>query len=447
LRTLLLLIGHAGLDGIFGWSLLNSRRHERTWLETAVLSVLLGMYVETLAVAVLIFVGMNLDTAGIATALALGVVTAALLRRSWRNSPALHVKALHWYEWALLAMAGEKIAFAVWQLFRFHTYFVDALMHWSGRARALYGEVNWSLDPASPFFLGKYIGSGNYPLQTILWRALSAKLNGEWNEIISRADGVIFFVVIVAIVWAAVYRFSNSRAAAAAAAFVVSAVPLEAWHAAGGYSDIAVEAFLVAAVSALIRKDWFVSGIMIAGAVWAKNDGLVIYFPALLLAVVAMQIQGQRKTQWRPVGSFTLGFITIAPWLIFNYLHSLGVTPVTATPPSVQWHSGVSRLLVNALFTSPTSSVLWTVMLPCLVYLAFSMFKEPTGRALLLAFSGMLLSILFLFTATNAYVFLVNESTIHRVLMQFSATAILIATYGLWLKHRSAEQPVRTRTR
>jgi len=444
LKTLLLIIAHAGLDAVFGWSLLNTRRQERTWLETAVVSVLLGMYVETLVVAVLMFLGMNLVTAGIVTALAMSALTVALLPRSWRSSPALQVKALHWYEWALLGVTGEKIVFAVWQLVRFHTYFVDALMHWSGRARALDGEVNWSMDPASPFFLGKYIGSANYPLQTILWRALSAKLNGEWNEVISRADGVIFYVVIIATVWAAVYRFSKSRALAAAAAFVVSAVPLEAWHAAGGYSDIAVEAFVVAAVSALMRKDWFASGIMIAAAVWAKNDALVIYFPALLLAVVAMQIHGQGKTHWRPLGSFALGFVTIAPWLIFNYSHSLGVTPV---PASLQGHPGVPRLLFDAFFTSPTSSVLWSVMLPCLVYFGFSMFKEPTGRALFLAFSAMLLSILFLFTATSAYLFLVNESTIHRVLMQFSATAILIATYGLWLKLRSPEQPLRTRTR
>jgi len=397
------------------------------------------MYVETLVVAVLMFLGLNLATAGISTALVMSGFTAVLLRRSWRNSPALHIKGPHWYEWVLLVLTGEKIAFAVWQLFRFHTYFVDALMHWSGRARALYGEVNWSMDSASPFFLGKYIGFANYPLQTIVWRALSAKLTGEWNEAISRADGIIFFIAIVATVWAAVYRFSNSRALAAAGAFVVSAVPLEAWHAAGGYSDIAVEAFVVVAVSALMRKDWFASGIMIAGAVWAKNDALVIYFPALLVAVIAMHVHGKTKPDWRPLRSFTLGFATIAPWLIFNYFLSLGVAPV---PSTLQWHSGVLRLLFDAFFTSPTSSVLFTMMLPCVAYFGFAMFKEPTGRALLLAFSAMLATILFLFTATSAYVFLVNESTIHRILMQFSATAILITTYGIWLKMKPTQRKV-----
>ena len=432
-----LLLGHVLLDAVFGWSVLNTRHHERTWLETALVSVLLGMYVETLAVAVLLFLGMSLAAAGVATALTMTAVIVALLRRGRRHSPQFSIRSFRWYEWALLGVAGEKIVFAVWQLIRLHTYFVDALMHWSGRARALFGEVNWSMDPASPFFLGKYIGNGMYPLQTILWRALSAKVNGEWDEVISRADGIIFFVVIVATVWAAVYRFSSTRGLAAAAAFVASAVPLEAWHAAAGYSDIAVEAFVVVAVSALLRKDWFASGIMLAGAVWSKNDALVFYVPALVLAVLAMQVHKSVQSGWRAIRSFALGLATIGPWLIFNYAYSLGVTPAEE---ALGWHSDAPRLLFDAFVVSPSSSVLWTVIIPCVIYFGFGVFKEPTGRALFLAFSAVLVTIVVLFSATSAYLFLVNESTIHRVLMQFSATGILVATYGLWLKMSSPQR-------
>ncbi len=444
MKTFIVLFSHLILDVAFGWSLLNARRNKRGWLETAVLSVLLGMYLETLVVGVLMFVGMNLVPAGITTAVAMIGVTGAVLPRVWRQSPAFSFSAPRWYECALFVVAGEKILFAVWQLIRFHTYFVDALMHWSGRARALFGEVNWSIDPASPFFLGKYIGTESYPLLTILWRALSAKMNGEWNEIISRADGIIFFVVIVAAVWAAVYRFSNSREMAAAASFVVSAVPLEAWHAAAGYSDIAVEAYVVVALSALIRSEWFLSGIMLAGAVWSKNDALVIYCPALLLAIAGIQTTDKLKRGWWPVASFGLGLATVAPWLIFNYAHALGLSPMKGT---FGWHPDAPRLLFQAFVTSPTSGVLWTVMLPCVIYLGAAMFEDPAGRGLFLAFFSMLAAMIFLFSVTSAYLFLLNESTIHRVLMQFSATAILIATYGLWLKMSSRQQPVKTRTR
>jgi hypothetical protein len=68
-------------------------------------------------------------------------------------------------------------------------------------------------------------GNSSYPLLVVVWRALSAKLNDGWTETISRADGLIFFIVIVGTVRLAVRRFSSTRWLAAAAAAVVATVP------------------------------------------------------------------------------------------------------------------------------------------------------------------------------------------------------------------------------
>src|SRR5262249_20419737 len=155
-----------------------------------------------------------------ATALAMGGFALATVRQSFLNSPRVSITKPKIYEWAVLSAVGEKVLFIVWQLTRTPTYFDDALQHWSGRARSLFGGGNWSFDSASPYFLGKHIGSGAYPLQTVVWRALSAKWNGGWNDVISRADGLVFFVVIVGTIWLAVLRFSKIRWLAAAAAFV-----------------------------------------------------------------------------------------------------------------------------------------------------------------------------------------------------------------------------------
>jgi len=91
-------------------------------------------------------------------------------------------------------------------------------------------------------------------------------------------------------------------------------------------------------------------------------------------------------------------------------------------------------LLWNAFITSASSGILWTCILSAAMYICIGMFKDKLGRALIVAFSATLLAIVLLFMSTNAYAFLANETTIHRVLMQFSATAILIVTYGLSLK-------------
>jgi len=437
LITLLAAFGHVAFDVLFGWTLWSLHRHERSWAETLTLSVLLGIYVETLSVATLMFLGISLRAAGIGTAVAMGVVIISAFYRGGLRYSRPSIERPKWYEWALLAAIGEKIFFVVWQLTRTHAYFDDNLQHWSGRARSLFGGLNWSLDSMSPFFLGGHIGNSSYPLQIVIWRALTAELRGEWNDIISRADGLIFFVVILGTIWLAVRRFSNLRWLAAAAAFVVSAVPLHAWHAAAGYSDIAVEAFAVVSLAALMRGEWFTGGLMAAGAVWSKNDGLVLFFPALLTAVGMLQTRNLAgRFEWRNVGRFLSGFATIAPWLIFNYIHALGIT---AGQGELNWHSDALALLWNAVMKGPTSSILWIFVFACAIYSWVAMFKDRTGRALILAFSVSLAAIVFIFSSTSAYRFLVDDTTIHRTMMQFSAMAVLVVTYGFWLKTRSVE--------
>jgi hypothetical protein len=300
-------------------------------------------------------------------------------------------------------------------------------MHWSGRARSLFGQVNWSFDPSSPFFLGKHVGAFNYPLLTIMWRTLSAKANGEWNDAISRADGIIFYVVIVAVVWLAAWRLSRVRWLSATVAFACSAMPLHRWHEASGYSDMAVEAFVVAAVVALLRREWLLAGILTAGAAWSKNDGLLIFLPALIASVALMD--------WRKLPLFIAGFLTIAPWLIFNSVYHLGFSPLRS---EIAWHSDAVILLLNALANSPTSSILWISIFGCLIYSGAAMLKETTGRALMAAFLISFGIITFIFTSTSAYAFLNDQTTIHRTLMQLSGMAIIVAMYGLFMKVRQS---------
>jgi hypothetical protein len=434
--ALIAILAHTILNVAFGWTLLSCGRHQRSWPETLLLSVLIGMYAETLMVAVLIFFGVPISAAALTAACVIvAAVTAGVFRGKLRPRGVSLARPV-WYEWLLLGLVGEKILFASWQLVRTHTYFHDALMHWSGRARSLYGQVNWSLDPESPVFLAGHSGSSNYPLQTIIWRTLSAALNGGWNEAVSRADGLIFFIVIIGTIWAAVLGFSNARWLAAAAAFVISALPLHVWHAAAGYSDIAVEAFVVASLAALLRAEWFLGGVMAAGAAWSKNDALALYFPALLAAVSMLQWRGEtRNFEWRNVARFLAGFATLSPWLIFNYIHGLGITPAGG---ELAWHSDAPGLFWEDVLKGPTSSILWISLLAFVIYAGTAMAKDQKGRALILAFGISLGGIFFVFSSTAAYTFLDDQSTIHRVMMQFSGMAVLVMAYGVQLKARTA---------
>jgi hypothetical protein len=422
--TIPIIAGHLLLDILFGFSLLTLSGGDRSRAEMLAVSALVGIYFETIFAAALLFLGFNLTRVGIAAAALMAVSIGTAIYRGRLQFAFPVMPWPRWYEWLLLVSIGEKLLFAGSQLLSTPVYFDDALTHWSGRARSLFGEINWSLDPTSPFFLGKWwIGDDTYPLLTVIWRTLTAKANGEWNDLIARADGVIFFTIVLATVWLAAWRISRERWLAAAAAFAVSAIPLQRWHQASGYSDIAVEAFVVAAVAALLRQDWLLSGVLAAGAVWSKNDGL-LYFTAVLAGIAAMQ--------WRKVPIFLAGFMTIAPWLIFNSVR-LGSLPFRSeTVP----HPDAVMLFLNVLVNTPTSGNLWIWIFACLIYTVAVMFKDRTGRALLVIFVISFGGIAFVFTSTSAYTFLANQMTIHRALMQFSATAIVIALYGLSMKIR-----------
>ena len=391
-------------------------------METVLAGVLVGMYVETGLAAILLYAGVLLSTAGLITAAVMIVACAAAYFFGGRHRARFTWDGLKWFEWLSVLAIAETALFALWQLVRTPTYFDDALQHWSGRARALYGGINWSLDPHSPSFMGAQTGNNNYPLLAVVWRALSAKLAGGWNETLSRADGLIFFVVIVGTVWLAVRRFSNTPWLAAASAAVAATVPLHAWHAAAGYSDIAVEAFTVCSLAAILRKEWFLGGVLAAGSLWSKNDGLFLFLPGLVAAAALID---RRK-----LGSFFAGLATIAPWLIFNEFYGLGTTSGHA---HLGWHSEAPGLLWNAIVGSGASSILWISVIACVIWRGAQMFRNEAGRGLLAAFAISFAAILFVFSCSDSFAFLKDQTTIHRTLMQFSGPAILICAYGLSL--------------
>jgi hypothetical protein len=428
LNTTLAFSGHFAFDALFGWSLLTIRPHKRTATETLLAGVLLGMYAETGIAAILLYAGLSLSAAGLTTGAVMLTAGAAAYYFGRQHQPRFGPRDVKWFEWLSAFFVAETVLFALWQLIRTPTYFDDALQQWSGRARALYGGLNWSFDPHSPFFMGAQEGNNNYPLLVVIWRALSAKLNGGWTETISRADGLVFFIVIVGTVWHAVRRFSSTRWVAAAAAVVVATVPLHAWHAAAGYSDIAVEAFTVCSLAAILRKEWFLAGVMAAGSLWCKNDGLFLYLPGLAAAAALID--------WRKLGNFLGGFATIAPWLIFNSYYGLGMTTGHAL---LGWHPEAPRLLWNALVISRTSGILWIAVVTCVICCGPALFADKSGRGLLAAFLISFAEIFFIFSMSNSFQFLNDQTTIHRTMMQFSGPEILIAAYGLALRLDAAE--------
>lgn len=461
---------HLVLDFLLGWGALGLAGPAMRKQRDLFIAVLLGFLLETTAVFLLMLLGL-----GVKMAFPIVIVLALLLHSKtffqlikqasqWKQPIPLQLPVLtgiKWYSWVLIVLLVQKLGFIFWQLMRMPTFFSDAIKHWSTQARAIYSAANFSLKAGDSEFLGRQLQLVlDYPLQLPIWRANSAILNGGWNEFVSRSDGLLFFILICGMVGMAIWRLSQRRWMALGAAYLVASLPLQVWHGAAGYADIAVEAYLLAATACLIRKQWLLCGMMMAGAAWAKNDGLALYLPGILLAAGAYLFfvrELKVKEKMREISYFFLGYLLVLPWLIFQNTYfdsplskmlgplkrlfsshtpasedTAAVLPPTAAeiaanPPSYQ-------LFWNYVFIGPTSGLFWMFLFMGLLLLARRMLKDNMGRSLLLFFVSTSGIIFYIFTYTPAYEYLLVQTTIHRTMLQFSASAVLVVGYGLHLK-------------
>lgn len=437
--TLAVILAKICVDFLCGLSILSFSRERVSPAATAINALLIGMYAETMAVFAMVWAGAGLAFSTVALSLLTIAASTALWAKKKLHLPAFSIGKLKWYEWLLCAAIAEKIVFGLWQLVATPTYFDDAITQWSGRGRALFGGVNWSFDASSPQFLG-IAGKKWYPLFTPVWRASTAVLNGGWSEVVSRADSLVFFVVLLGLLWVSARQFSGSRWLAMAGVYTLSALPLLAFHAAAGYSDVAVSAYAFAALVSVIRKNWLSAGLLAAGAAWCKNDGLAVYLPSIAIAMAVVLVGKQCggavspwvKTRLKPALVFCLGVATAAPWLIFNIVNHLGFS-ASGLSLNVRWHPEGPSLVWRTVVNGPTHGPFWPVVSVALAVAAWRLWADQAGRALLCALLFIAGSLAFVFFFTDSFEWLSNGMTVHRSVMQLAPIALFTAIYGLSL--------------
>ncbi len=434
------IVGHIVLNTWLGWILLNFIPGRRNVGELLLTSILLGFYAETLSIAILLYAGLPLGWSLIVVYLMVVFLTVYIWKTKALSLPGIGriAQKLKWFEWVLLLFIVEKVVFLVWQLVEIPVYFDDTMMHWAGRGRSLFGGVNWGFDPDNEdAFLG-FTGYKHYPLGIPVWRALTAQLNGQWNDTIARVDSLLFYLSLPGTVWLATWRFSRIRWLSGAAAFFISALPFQVWHAASGYADIAVEAFAVAALAALLRKEWLLAGILSAGICWMKNDGLVLFVPALTVAMILLRFTWRdlvrykflNKKNLRDPFLFLAGLLSLLPWFIFKAVYSLRLSPDNQ---SLSFHSDGIALIWKYVFMGSTHSIFWIFVLISMVLSLHLMLKDQTGRALIALLVVSFSAVVFVFSFTEAYKWLHNQGTIHRSILQLYGIAAMVPTYAVWL--------------
>jgi hypothetical protein len=400
---------------------------------------LVAIYVLTLAVGIGLFNGDRLSTfcgGFIAMGIAIPWIMFAKLIPAWRQTTWHRPK---WYEWLLLAFLIEKVFFAIWQFNNIPVYFEDPLFHWVTRGRELYAGVNWSWNPTSDVFLGPTDWNRHYPLCLPILRAILAEYNGQFNDTLARIDGLIFFVLIATILWSTAYRVTNSRPLAAFAVFAWQTLPLLPWHIAGGNADLALSAFLIGAVAAMLERRFFLTGLLVAGAAWCKNDGLVLVNLSVIAGIIAVLSDQQVLTKnatlkriqtvyFPSLLRYLAGFLTLLPWLAFRQFHQLGLSP---NKEEFGLHVNAIASMATDMFLAPTSGLFWLATLGVTSPVIWLLFKDSSSRSLWTVTATYLFLIIAIFTFTDAHRWLQNDITFHRLLLQLSPVAAMLLTVSL----------------
>lgn len=321
----------------------------------------------------------------------------------------------------LLLFMADKVLYAGWMIYEMPVLADDALTHWAGRARWILGGENFSLDSTSEAYLG-LTGKPNPP-GLVLFRALTAEMAGGWDGVFSRLDSLLFFILSPFLMYDALRRLKTGEWVALAFTLALVCNPLQNVHSWAGIADIAVQCFVCAMLGAFLRGDIRPAFLFAVGAALVKNEGLVIWLPGLLLCLVLFPGERGRKSIFKAAA---LSLFFLLPWLVFKLLAGLQVTTVSVDG-GILWHGDAPTLFIASYWSPENAITLIPAILICVFTLRKGLFDRK-ARALLgmLVFSQ--LALMLVFTLTPAYVFLKNEMTIHRTLLQCYPLFLFTAT-------------------
>ena len=428
LAFILLSVGAVGLGGCF-LPACDSRTARLSW------AILLGVVLQSLLGAFASVAGCSFANIfwGLTNLGAIGLAVGVWRRQA--TTVECSGKSFHWTDALLLLVVADALLFGAWAISNTPLSSEDGIFHWSGRARFLFGGVNWSWSPADENYLGLATWNRHYPLLIPVWRATLAGGSSAWSEVAARADGLLFYAAFVAAVWSLTCALTRSRFWASVATAACACQPLLIWHVQSGNADLTLAAFLTAAMNGLVRRRWAIAGLCTSGAVLTKNEGLLVYLPALLLGLSAGLLKSDHFER-KPLLLFLLGLIPAGPWLLFRLFNRFQLSP---SGEKVGFQPDAILPFLEGFGLNPTSYFLWIAILTCLLIGLTRLWQETGGKELLIFLGSSLGALAFVFVFTEASKWLAGDVTLQRILMQLSGIGLAGACSSLALLETSED--------
>ena len=429
MALLLVLIGILP-PALCGWVLvrcLEGRSAVLTRLERATLGVIFGITATMFTMfLVQITLGVPLSITGFLIAFGAVLLPALLIRFVQRRQAAVTDPPLLAPNpalplWGKIVVAifavwtVVKIAAAAFALFTTPTYYDDTIDNWNYRAKVYYHaqQIELVLPPdAAP------TGISSYPPMVPLMKVWITTLAGEWNESASNGLHAVWYVCCLVLLYCAIRR-KASHVWALGGVYLLSSLPLFLMQGMNAYADVYVASHIFASVfflflardSAVRSAVWAflrLAAVAIALLTVAKNEGLALYAPLLLLtALMCVWVKGKEQVlTGRDVltaALWAIGALVLitGPWVLYKQMNGLvfgnahSVSAITFS-----WHKDVPQAILINLFLEGN----WLLLFPFFVLLLMARWRDAFSPPLIiptmfffLAFGAQ--TVLYLFTS------------------------------------------------
>jgi hypothetical protein len=365
-------------------------------------------------------------------------------------SPAPSSPSLSNLQWCGVALLGTWIFFktvvaAGTFLLLVPTYFDDSFDNWNLRAKVFHHTQAFSLQLPGETLQASLTGISSYPPMVPLFKASLTLLYGDWSEPLMSSVHILWYLCILVLIFGALKRIC-SLPWALLGAYLFSSLPLPLLHGTNAYADAFLSAHICAALLP-IALAWHaqeepermtllrIAAIFLALLPFIKNEGMLLYFPPMLLIfagslwwMARRSLIGRKEAVAVALWSACCIFVFVLPWLLFKW--SNGMSFGNAKPVgslALSWQETVLQAIaVNTFFEGN-----WLLLFPAF-FLALMLQNRAACRPPLLPLTTFFLILYFgqmpIFMFTPLSTEAIRQTGYARGLVHLAPIAVTLTT-------------------
>lgn len=324
-----------------------------------------------------------------------------------------------------MLLVAFRLFFSAFNTYYVPSYFDDEKGNWNAKAKQIYyaGEIVTD-DPKSLAYVG---GGGHpeYPLQFILYKTYLTEMAGGWNEPLVNSVTILFWLAVLTLVYASF----ASPFWGVVAVYALCSLPLVSWHVGRAYFDLVVASYFLLGLINLrkfaITKDavrLVLVGILAYSVVFTKNEGMVMVVPSLAVGFGSLWLLSHKRNElpklsWKSLALLAVPFAFILPHMVFRAVYHLSFNPHSAMA-AYGFHSESLNLYWTYFTQWGSFNVFWYA-LPLVIAMTWRKWSKPQNLPVAASLAAMLFAMFAIFSFTNNFTFLLDQTTINRTLLIF----------------------------